>query len=265
MSHATPAYLPAAKVYELYAVARSTLRQWAESGKVEALRAGGEGKRLYKLADIERVLGVDTAKKAETQRQHVCYARVSSQHQRADLERQIAFLQQHYPGSRVYRDIGSGLNFKRPQFITLLDAVHAGTVAEIVVTDKDRLCRFGIELLQWVLDKAGTRLVVHSDAVEQSDEPDYNHELSDDIISVITFFTARHNGQRSARNRKRRRDDASTQAQTKETEEGEGGGQRGAKRARKTARGTDEEDSHLSDSETTRGAETMVRCRTVDL
>lgn len=146
----------------------------------------------------------------------MCYARVSSQHQRADLDRQIAFLQRHYPNHRVYHDIGSGLNFKRPQFIALLDAIRAGSVEEVVVTDKDRLCRFGIDLVQWLLDKAGTRLVVHSDALEHRDgaehpEPDYNHELSDDVIAIITFFTARSNGQRAARNRKRRRADAEDQ------------------------------------------------------
>lgn len=208
MSHVSSEYLPAAKVYELYAVARGTLRLWAEAGKVEALRIGSSGKRLYKLVDIERILGFDI-KKAQAKRQCVCYARVSSHHQKADLERQVAFLQQHYPAHTIYQDIGSGLNFKRPHFVALLDAVHAGTVSEIVVTDKDRLCRFGAELVQWLLDKAGTKLVVHSTDVQQpTDEPDYNHELSDDIISIITFFTARSNGQRSARNHKRRREDA---------------------------------------------------------
>ena len=218
MSHSTSAYLPALKVHELYGIARSTLRTWAEDGKVEALRAGGDGKRLYKLADVERVLGVDSAKKAQTKRQPVCYARVSSAHQRPDLERQVAFLKQHYPTHTIYQDVGSGLNFKRPHFVALLDAVHAGTISEIVVTDKDRLCRFGTELVQWVLAKAGTKLVVHgADVQKPADEPDYNHELSDDIISSITFFTARSNGQRSARNSKRRREDAEAKPEEGET------------------------------------------------
>lgn len=213
-------YLPAAKVYQLYAVSRSTLRTWADGGKVEALRANGDGKRLYKLADIEHVLGVDSDKKAQEERKRVCYVRVSSSKQRADLDRQVAFLQQHYPRHEIYRDIGSGLNFKRSHFVALLDAIHSGTVAEVVVTDKDRLCRFGNELVQWILDKAGTKLVVHGTPMEQPlDEPDFNHELSDDIISIITFFTARSNGQRSARNRKRRRADAETQGQETEDQE----------------------------------------------
>lgn len=136
----------------------------------------------------------------EKERFSACYARVSSAKQHDDLERQCAYLQQHYPEHRLYRDTGSGLNFKRPQFLALLEQVHAGLVREIVVADKERLCRFGWELVEWILDKAGTRLVVHRPpdwTSDTNDNPDVNHELSDDIISVITFFTARHYGQRS--------------------------------------------------------------------
>jgi predicted site-specific integrase-resolvase len=241
MSHAPSSeYLPAQKVYARYAVARGTLRLWAQAGKIEALRVGENGKRLYKLADIERVLGVDAAK-AQAKRVRVCYARVSSEHQRADLDRQVAFLKQHYPEHELYSDVGSGLNFKRLRFVALLDAVHAGTVAEVVVTDKDRLCRFGSELLQWLFDKADTKLVVHSDGVAaDAGEPDRHHELADDILSIVTFFTARSNGQRSARNRKRRRDDAEAAA-----------GQEAAPRKKakhEAAGGADAESASLSDA-----------------
>jgi hypothetical protein len=76
--------------------------------------------------------------------------------------------------------------------------------------------------VQWVLEKSSVQLVVHGEDVRPDNptEPDLNHELSDDIISIITFFTARHNGQRSARNRKRRRDDAFP-IEEAEKEEGE--------------------------------------------
>lgn len=252
-------YLPAKHVQLRYAISRGTLRAWAEAGRVGALRAGGDGKRLYKLSDIEALLGVkpdDVGEKAQP-RQRVCYARVSSEHQRGDLERQIAFLQRHYPEHTLYSDVGSGLNFKRRQFVALLDAVYGGTISEIVVTDKDRLCRFGVDLVQWLLDKTGTKLMVHSDdvgAVADTDNPDVNHELGDDIISVITFFTARSNGQRSARNSKRRREDAAAAAgeappphsiskrarKSAPTKRGGGGGG-------KAGGGTNEENSLLPD------------------
>ncbi len=141
-------YLPAAKVYKLYAIARARLSTWAETGKVEDLLANGGGKRLYKFTDIKHVLGVDSAKKTEEARQHVCYARINSTHQRADSDTQVAFVSTHYPTHRDYRDVGCGLNFKRPQFVALLDGVHTGTVDETVVTDKNRLCRVASDLVQ---------------------------------------------------------------------------------------------------------------------
>ena len=236
-------YLPAVQVQKTYAISRSTLRAWAEAGKIHVLRAGGDGKRLYKLADIELILGVpEHEAKEDQQRRRVCYARVSSAHQRGDLERQSAFLRQEYPEHELIQETGSGLNFKRPRFVALLDAIHSGLVEELVVTDKDRLCRFGGDLMQWLLDKTGTRLVVHGQDVGEHDaaaEPDTNHELSDDIISIITFFTARHNGQRSARNRKRRREAAAEEEAT----------DRETKRRREAISQPHSKDSHSSHHE----------------
>lgn len=228
MAHASPEFVTVRHVQQTYQISRSALRSWAEAGKVRVLRPAGTGKRLYHLGDVERHLGISTEQQQkEKERFSACYARVSSAKQHADLERQCAYLQQHYPEHRLYRDTGSGLNFKRPQFLSLLEQVHAGLVREIVVADKDRLCRFGWELVEWLLDKAGTRLVVHrppdwASGGTDSDNADVNHELSDDIISVITFFTARHYGQRSARNRKRRRDPVAAPGQEAPLEQEQG-------------------------------------------
>jgi len=74
------------------------------------------------------------------QKAKVCYARVSSEHQRGDLERQIADLRKHYPGHEIISDIGSGLNWKRKGFISLLERVYSNGIEEVVVTRKDCLC-----------------------------------------------------------------------------------------------------------------------------
>ena len=82
----------------------------------------------------------------------------------------------------------------------LLEQVYSGTVSEVVVRHKDRLCRYGLELVEFLLQKSGTRLVV------QSGEPvSCTQELADDLLAITTVFVARHNGQRSAENRRRRR------------------------------------------------------------
>lgn len=76
-------------------------------------------------------------------------------------------------------------------------------VDEVVVRHKDRLCRYGLELIEWILAKAGTKLVVLSQSTDQ--EPDATRELADDLLAITTIFVARHNGRRSADNRRRRK------------------------------------------------------------
>ena len=85
--------------------------------------------------------GVDSISLLHLQQEKtkIIYARVSSNHQKEDLQRQIQDLQTAYPTHKLIRDIGSGLNYKRKGFQRLLEFVHQGTVEEIVVTHKDRL------------------------------------------------------------------------------------------------------------------------------
>ena len=86
------------------------MRRWANSGRIAIVRTPG-GKRLYSITDIRGIFGDNQTQ--PTQKAKICYARVSSEHQRGDLKRQIANLQQHYPEHEIISDIGSGLNWKR--------------------------------------------------------------------------------------------------------------------------------------------------------
>lgn len=162
-----------------------------------AARVGAE-KRFCALEDVAAIFNI---KKAPTRR-HICYARVSSPHQKGDLERQCDHLHQQCPDHELVRDIGSGINWKRPGLLALLDSVCEGSVAEVVVTHRDRLARIGVELLEWLFQRFGTRLVVLSNVEHGITETD---ELRDDLLAIVTFFVARNNGRRSAANRKRRR------------------------------------------------------------
>ena len=76
----------------------------------------------------------------------------------------------------------------------------------MVVTRKDRLCRFGSELVEWIFEKNGTRLVVLGSDVYTNDSE--AGELAEDLLAIVTVFVAQHNGLRSAANRRRRRDAA---------------------------------------------------------
>ena len=113
-------------------VSKETLRLWAENGKIKTIKTDG-GHRRY-------IYNEETNNK-ETKLKFI-YTRVSSKKQQSDLERQIKYLQKLYPEYRIISDIGSGLNFNRKGLNKLLEAIITGTVAEVVVAHKDRLCRF---------------------------------------------------------------------------------------------------------------------------
>lgn len=190
-------------VRKQYAISASTLRHWATSGVIPALQYGNARKRLYSKAAIEQHLGVHQHNQQVQAKVGIIYARVSSRAQETsgDLQRQVQDLQTAYPGYEVVTDVASGLNFKRRGLQTLLERVHAGGVSEVVVMHKDRLCRYGLELVCFILEKAGTKLVVYSNAEAE----DRTRELADDLLAITTIFVARHHGQRSGANKRRRR------------------------------------------------------------
>ena len=212
-----PRYLSARSIAKLYDISSKTLRNWAEAGKLNCLRYCDAGatstqnsRRLYDVEQLAALLQDDaTAHKLRKERakEKIAYARVSSASQKADLERQITDLKRERPGHRIISDVGSGLNFKRTGLRALVDAIYTGNVEEVVVMHKDRLCRYGVELIECMLERAGAKLVVldrDNDGVYAAEGG--TAELADDLLAVTTFFVARHNGRRAAQKRKERSD-----------------------------------------------------------
>lgn len=159
---------------------QTTLRKMANEGKIETIRVNG--KRRYNLKGFLN---------EQKGREKICYARVSSSKQKDDLERQKEYLFSKFPSHEIITDIGSGINFKRKGFITLLERVLSGYVEEIVVAHKDRLCRFGFDLVAWLCSKFSTKLVVLDESKCSPQE-----ELTKDLLSIITIFSCRVNGLR---------------------------------------------------------------------
>ncbi|KAJ3064733.1 hypothetical protein HK102_008119, partial [Quaeritorhiza haematococci] len=124
-------------------------------------------------------------------RERFLYCRVSSPGQKKDLESQISALQPAFPDHVLIRDIGSGLNFKRKGLKRLLERVMSGTVEEIVVTHKDRLCRFGFDLIESMVNTFGGRILVQNHAVRTPEE-----ELTQDLLTIIHVFSCRLYGLR---------------------------------------------------------------------
>uniref|UniRef100_A0A146MCH0 Putative resolvase R771 n=1 Tax=Lygus hesperus TaxID=30085 RepID=A0A146MCH0_LYGHE len=195
-------YVSGAAIKRQYNISTQSLHRWCNDGKIQSTRTPG-GNRLYSSANVARLFGAD-ASQLSSQKKKVCYARVSSDHQKEDLERQISALKQLYPDHEIIQDVGSGLNFKRRGFNSLLDRVRGGEIEEIVVMYKDRLCRFGYELVKFIYKKASCRIVVHN--ATDKPESDDTQELSEDLLSIVTVFVARNNGLRAGKNKRRRKE-----------------------------------------------------------
>ena len=163
----------------------NTLRKYADEGVIPSIRTPS-GQRLF---NIEAFVG------KQSQSEIVLYARVSSRKQQDDLERQIAYLISKEPNAKVISDIGSGLNFKRKGLKALLERCLQGDKLTLVVAHRDRLARFGFELIEWLVERNGGQIVVLS----KSGHTSPSDELVQDLRAVLSVFAARMPGLRKYR------------------------------------------------------------------
>jgi excisionase family DNA binding protein len=164
-------------------VSKETLRLWNENGTLQATKTKGGHRRYFYQSSTELENGTKT---------NYIYARVSSQKQSNDLERQIALLQKAYPSYEVVKDTASGINFRRPGMLKILEEVFRGNVSEVVVAHRDRLTRFGFELFQFIFSNFNVKLTILQDQIIK--EP--LGEFATDLLSIITVYTARYYGMR---------------------------------------------------------------------
>ncbi|NEO32647.1 MAG: IS607 family transposase [Symploca sp. SIO3C6] len=176
------AYVPLRKAVEFLGLHPNTLRRYADEGKIESIK-NEAGQRLY---------NVESYIHGATRTAIICYCRVSSTKQRDDLARQVEFMQQQYPGSEVIKDIGSGLNFKRKGLQALLVRLMRGDKLTIVVACRDRLCRFGFEIFEFMAKQNGGEIVVLSNPIYC-----LQTELTTDLLSILDVFSCRMHGLRS--------------------------------------------------------------------
>ncbi len=178
----------------------STLRRWERDGRLEAFRTSG-GHRRY---DLDQLRGlVHTLRRGGPEhRVTLAYARVSSHDQKEDLARQAGVLSDyctvHGWEHEVIQDLGSGLNYEKRGLRILIKRICSGEVGRLVLTHKDRLLRFGAELVFSLCEHFGSEVVV----INRSEETKYEEDLTRDVLEIITVFSARLYGSRSPKNRK---------------------------------------------------------------
>ena len=179
-------------------VSVSTLRRWDETGVLVAQRTP-KGHRRYDLSKIHPNL---TRNKVEQQRKTIAYARVSSHDQKPDLQRQIEMLELYCSAQgwsfEVISDLGSGMNYHKKGLKRLLDDILDNKIDRLVLTHKDRLLRFGAELVFALCEARQVEVVI----INQGENLSFEEELAQDVLEIITVFSARLYGSRSKRNKK---------------------------------------------------------------
>jgi putative resolvase len=187
---------PAAKKH--FGVSTDTLRRWAKSGKIDFILTKGNHRRYFiPSSDSQPPSSQTEPDGTEASPTKFLYARVSSSKQKIDLQHQIQFLSDLFPTHTVISDIGSGLNFRRKGFVSLLDRLFKGDLTEIVVASKDRLARFGFELIEDIFTRFNAKIIV----VNDDQRKQFQEELAEDVIGVITYFTAKYSGKRKYLNK----------------------------------------------------------------
>lgn len=179
-----------------------TLRRWDESGKLKPIKTAGKHRR-YDINDLNYFLNHkdDIIVKEKSHYRVLCYARVSSNDQKDDLERQARLLEKYCMDNNykyeTIKDLGSGLNYKKKGLNKLINKVINKEVDKIIITYKDRLIRFGYELIEHLCEKNDVEIIILN-----NEEKDKNKELVEDMLSIITVFSSRLYGSRSKKHKK---------------------------------------------------------------
>ena len=174
-------------------VSISTLRTWDKTGYLKPAKVLDNGYRYYSDEQIDKYLNVDSD---IDDRKIVLYARVSTRKQIDDLDRQIENLKT-YAYTKGYSfelitDMGSGLNYKKEGLKKLIRMICNKEVKKLVILYKDRLVRFGFELIEEVCRINDVEIEIIDNTTVSKEQ-----ELTDDLIQIITVFANRLYGSRS--------------------------------------------------------------------
>ena len=194
------------KASVILGVHQRTLYNWEREGKIETIRSKG-GKRFYnvkkyfdehgikynaynkneiKCAKLEDLNNVNTKIK-------INYARVSSVGQKNDLERQKELLKDKYPTNILIEDIGSGMNLTKRGILKIIDLGIKGKIEEVVVVHKDRLARFGFDVIEYIIKTYSNGKIT---IINKKEEIEPEEELLKDVLQVMNVFVAKMNGRR---------------------------------------------------------------------
>jgi len=192
-------------------VHQRTLYQWDEKGWIETIRTGG-GKRLYNvdkyLREQNNMININSNDvydeiDKKTEKIKISYARVSTINQKDDMERQKKEIINLYPDHLMIEDIGSEINLNKRGIRKIIKLAIEGKIEELVIAHKDRLTRFGYELIEDIIKEySGGKIIIINEKKEMKKE----EELVYDVLQILNVYTAKMNGIRKYNKKKDEKD-----------------------------------------------------------
>lgn len=179
--------MKAKEVKKILGITQVTLSTYVKSGKIRVHKIN-DWHYVYNDEDVYKLIGVKTEKH---KRINVSYARVSNQPRKNDLKEQSNRIYEYCIKNGIkiekqFEDIKSGMSFERKEFKSMIESIIKGKIETIFIENKDRLCRFGFEMFEDLFKYYGTKIIVINDEITNKS---YEQELTDDLISIINYFS----------------------------------------------------------------------------
>ena len=190
------------EVLKILGVTRTTLTKYVKEGTIKVTKM----KNGYYNYDDDSVYAFIGLKKKKHNSKIISYARVSTQNQKEQLKAQSNRIYEFCISRGIMldeqiEDIKSGMSFDRKGFDKLCQEVIRGNVEMIVIENKDRLMRFGYEMFEKFFKYFGTKIFVLNNEISNKS---YEQELTDDLISIIHYFSMKSYSHRRKLNKLRK-------------------------------------------------------------
>ena len=189
-------YYSSKTVTQMLGVSAQTLRNWDKEGKLKPSYVKSNGYRYY---SEDSILSYTQERKTKKNLNVVGYARVSSIKQLDDLERQIENIKQYmaskYESYDIITDVGSGINYNKKGLLSLIEKINKKEIDVIVILYKDRLLRFGFELIEYFAKINNVKIEIIDNTMDKTQD----QELVEDLVQIITVFSCKLQGKRKGK------------------------------------------------------------------
>jgi predicted site-specific integrase-resolvase len=174
------------EVRNILEISQPTLSKYVKEGKIRVIKIN-KYHYIYNQEDVYALIG----QKVKKGHLVMSYSRVSTGKQKSQLKEQTNRIYQWsilngLTLDNQFEEILSGMNFNRPVFLQIIEQIIQGNVSVLIVENKDRLVRFGFELLENIFKYFNCKILVINDSIQNKS---YEQELTEDLLSIIHYFS----------------------------------------------------------------------------